>query len=101
MAIPKASVKTGGYFAKGTFGRGGIKWRYIDQVNFSCAKNLGAAKYLGNIKACLEMIQYQNEIMHPGRSRLVAPLFLLVSEDGIFTTITTVFAFLAADHLRF
>ena len=66
IAIAKAIVITGGYLAKGTFGRGGVKWRNIDQVHFTGPKGFGTAKDLGNIKARLEMVQDQDEIMHPG-----------------------------------
>lgn len=45
--------------AESTLGRVGIKGCHVDQVDFSGVEGFRAAKDLGDIKACLEMIERQ------------------------------------------
>ena len=98
MAIAKGFVKLGGDLAKGTFGGSGIEWRNINQMYFPRAESLGTAKDLGDVETRLEMVKYEDEIMFPGGSHLVAPLFFLEAEQSVLPAILTLFTFLTTDH---
>ena len=78
MTRLKAFMEVGRHLAKGALGRGGIKGCHVDQVDFPGAEGFRAAKDLGDIKACLEMIQRQDVIRHTRRGRLIQPLYLLI-----------------------
>ena len=62
MAGAKAIVRMGRNLPKSAFGRGRIKRRNIDQMYFTRTESFSTAKDLGDVKARLEMVQYQDEI---------------------------------------
>lgn len=84
--------------AEGALRGGGIKGVHIDQMDLPRAKGFRTAKDFRDIKACLEVIQHQDEIMHARLCSLIAPLLLLESQQGVFASIMAFFTFLTADH---